>query len=227
MSQLFEVDIEGARRVFYSDGYKYVALAPGAEYQITLRNNHNTRCDAEVTIDDQVVGMWRIRPYSSITIERPEGENRRFTFVAETSRIARQTGAQVGAEANGIIQVVFKPAKQTIYPIVARAVPTATLEARAAPTAAPAPVMAASLAAPRYQSGVTVLGRESEQQFSDTRALRWDEIDHRLVTTVTLRLVVDTGRLDYVPLSSVRLNRPPRIDDARPRPCIDCGNKII
>jgi hypothetical protein len=115
-NQLFDVEIiaPGAN-TFYKNDYRYVSLAPHTEYKLKLINKHNTRCDAKVYIDNTLVGSWRIDSYSSIIIERPENTQRRFTFVGENSRTAKQTGAIAGSEDNGLVRVIFRPAKSGKY----------------------------------------------------------------------------------------------------------------
>lgn len=189
----FQVDIEAPRaRKFKKDGHQYVALPNMSQYSIVIRNGHSTRCDAEVHVDGEEVGQWVVRPYSTITIDRPSDMARKFTFVDEESTIARRTGAVAGDDMNGVISVIFKPAKEE------------RAQVRSSPT------MSSRSASPErrsLRSGVTVLGDESEQRFGTERALTSREIDWHLSTEVSLRLVIDTQR--YIPLSP---RYPPRVD---------------
>lgn len=193
----FSVDIAapGASK-FKRDGHQYVALPNMSQYSIIIRNGHHTRCDAVVQVDGEKIGQWVVQAHSSITIDRPAGIARRFTFVDETSRVARTTGAVVGREMNGVVSVIFKPAKE--QPVHS----TPRLSAMSAQHSS-LPEMR------RLGSGVTVLGDESSQRFGTKRALTSREIDWQLCTEVALRLVVKTQK--YIPVSP-RAHYPPRLD---------------
>lgn len=208
------INARGARH-FTRGGSDYVSLPSGVEYSITLHNNYGGKCDASVTIDNERVGGWQIDPFDSITIERPSHSQRKFVFVTETSAIARRTGAVQGAEENGVIRVQFRPAKycahclgSTVTAVDRSSFPRASLAKASAPESA---IHSSEVSSDRYQSGVTVLGDDSDQRFSTVRPLRDDEIDWNLATTITLRLIVE-DREDYVSLSS-RSRTPPRVDE--------------
>jgi hypothetical protein len=237
-SRLFKVEIiaPGANR-FYEDGYQYVSLSPHTEYKLKLVNDHTTRCDAKVYIDNTLVGIWRIDSNSSIIVERPQNTQRRFTFVGENSRIARQTGAISGSEDNGSVRVVFRPAKHgkyyeiPVYAIEERSTRTATrnggrefrLEAGMSEFRSKSPPRTSTIrslspsrdslsSSRRYDAGVTVLGRDSHQKFEHTTALDNSDIDWNLVTEINIRLVIRNQYKDYIPLSNAKDGVPPRLD---------------
>jgi len=91
--------------------YNYYALPHMEEYKIKMINSRNTRCDAEVFVDGQLVGTWRIDPYNSATIERPIKINKRFTFVRQDSKVARRAGINQNDNMDGLVTVRFKPEK--------------------------------------------------------------------------------------------------------------------
>lgn len=190
---------------FCSNGARYVALREGT-YSIKLINNSNTRADVGVTVDGQHVGTWRVDSYSSNIIERPANINRAFTFVNENSQIARQTGNKVGAESNGLISVTFKPETKSVFkPLSPRLVTPTSLSPR---------VSQASMlrSSERLSSGVTVLGRETDQEFHSTSPIT--NYDNSRITTIQIRLVVKDGQPDYISLGSVNSSKyPPRLTD--------------
>lgn len=186
-------------RKFIRDGHTYVALSNYSEYKIYISNEHYTRCDAEVHVDGETVGTWVIQPHSSVTIDRPANVAKKFTFVEETSDAARRTGAVVGSDLNGLVSVIFKPAKmEPVYTSLStlRAPDETTSSLRKEGRSA-------SPSRKSFASGVTVLGDRSQQTFGTERALTNREIDWALTTEVSLRLVVE---------QPPRIHYPPRLD---------------
>src|SRR5437588_410462 len=105
----FSVNIIGDNVIHFKKGeHNYYAVPHLSEYKIKLSNNRPTRCDAEISIDGDLVGTWRVESFDSITIERPANLNRRFIFVQERSNIAEQVGIRSSKD-NGLITVIFKP----------------------------------------------------------------------------------------------------------------------
>jgi len=90
------------------DNKGYVILDHNTQYTLTLANHGELPCDAEVYIDNIVVGNWRIRPFSKTVIERPSNDNGRFTFYKEGTKEAEK--AQIASDKNmGLISVIFRP----------------------------------------------------------------------------------------------------------------------
>jgi hypothetical protein len=235
-NNLFTVSIAAdSARPFRRNGFDYVALASGTEYAIDLHNHHDARCDVELYVDGEKVGSFVVQARNTVRIERPSDARRKFTFFGENSQVARSTGAVVGADSNGLVTAIFKPAKscqscsgiayvtrddlEPVSIIRARGVspprspmrstllsnlPSSTNE-----SATPKAMSAAAYRSPSpsYESGVTVLGDYSRQSFNRVSSLSESEIDWRLTTEVSVRLVVDNERR-YVPLS----HYPPRLD---------------
>ena len=100
--------------VIKSNGASYVKLPHKSEYKIRLVNNKGCRTDVHIYIDGTKCGVWRLNPYKSAIIERPAHEQRKFTFFHESSSEAEGIGAVKGSEQNGLVKVVFKPAKEYI-----------------------------------------------------------------------------------------------------------------
>jgi len=88
----------------------YVELPHGRQYSLVLRNaRRDVRCDAEVEIDGQHVGTWRIEANSHIRLERPAHDDGRFTFYAAGTKEAQQVNLNEGSSDLGLIKVTFTP----------------------------------------------------------------------------------------------------------------------
>ncbi len=113
-------DIDGPVEKIIYDEANYYAMADRTEYTLKLTNDLAVRTDAHVWINGEHVGVWRINPYSTITIERPANVSRRFTLFKEGTRAAMDAGIIPGSSDNGLIKIVFKPEAKVFY----EAVPT-------------------------------------------------------------------------------------------------------
>ena len=82
------------------------------KYSIKLQNHAGTLCDATITLDDDNVGTFRIRPYETIEIERPSYNNKQFTYFKGGSSQSLKAGYEKGNSNNGLVKVVFKPGKK-------------------------------------------------------------------------------------------------------------------
>jgi hypothetical protein len=93
----------------------YVRLKPNTTYSLMLKNNTNTRCDAQVTIDGASVGVFRIAPNWFTVLERPQSEAKNFCFVLAGSA---GSGITRGTTTNGLISVKFTPeeTRSTLVP---------------------------------------------------------------------------------------------------------------
>lgn len=101
------VDDSPVEKILYNNS-NYFSLSDKSEYAIKLSNNHSTKADACVWIDDIKMGTWRINPYSKITIERPANINRKFTLLKEGTNTARNAGISNKNSSNGLIKITFK-----------------------------------------------------------------------------------------------------------------------
>lgn len=176
----------------------YVQMQHGQTYQLSLRNDHSTRCDAYVEIDGKHIGTWRIGSHDSILIERPAHDTGKFTFYQVGSSEAQQVGqSSVAHQDRGLVKVVFTPEKAYAPPSFAHYVaPSAgyytqykSIDDDDVPQAA----MSSNntRAEKSVSSGVTGLSGHSNQTFSTVGALNYDM---NRQTTIFLRLVVvDNG----------------------------------
>jgi hypothetical protein len=198
----FGLSVQGARPVpGHSD---FAALAHGQEYAVVLRNNRGCRVDAKLKIDGVDMGTFRLKPWSSATIERPTGQARKFTFLKEGTARALRAGVPTGDQLNGLITVVFSPESERTWSVMN----CSALECQSFQS---------------YSSGGTALGASSSQSFSDTSALT--DIDRSQVTTLNLRLVIDNNaQQPWLPEQSVRTISmlsnpvPPRMPSMAPMP---------
>jgi hypothetical protein len=103
-SNNFSVRIVGGSEI--ADGY--VEIAHGTEYSMQMRNSGSVDCDAEVSIDGNSVGVWRIEAGDSINIERPANVAQKFTFF----QLGSKEAVAVELEDNdllGLVSVRFRP----------------------------------------------------------------------------------------------------------------------
>lgn len=108
----FTVQISSHGSYIDEDKQNYVALQHKSEYIVILQNHGYSKCDAEVKMDGESIGMYRIDAGSQMLLERPSKEAKKFTFIKSDSDIAKSTGASEKAPTNGLIQVTFKPERQ-------------------------------------------------------------------------------------------------------------------
>lgn len=99
-------------------GFRYVPMEHESEYKIRLVNRHTTRADATIKIDGRKVGTWRVNPKTSVTIERPDNEHKKFTFFKESTTGAMLSGIVTGASDNGLIEVKFVPESRNVVSTV-------------------------------------------------------------------------------------------------------------
>lgn len=77
------------------------------QYKLRLTNFHTElSCDASLEIDGKFVGRFRIKPYSSILIDRPTNDRGIFTFFKKDSFEAKSAGL-TGQSNEGVISVTF------------------------------------------------------------------------------------------------------------------------
>ena len=200
----------------------YVALPNNTQYMIKLCNQRNTICDVVVRVDNQKIGGWRIDSNDCIVIERPGDDAHRFTFFSEISSEALNAGVQIGESNNGLISATFYPKKEYYrYPdpipllssrVTGAALQSSTQQSLSSPRASSS--IARSPSPSRYQSGVTLLGAESQQRFRNISPLSGDEIDWNNITTIHLRLIARKEQPRYYRYRNNNGNSiPPRIDN--------------
>lgn len=206
----------------------YVALDDNTEYKLLLTNNKSGRCDAHVFIDGESVGVFRVNGYQTVSIERPANVNRKFVFMREKT----QSIAKKGKDENGLIRVIFRP-EEISYDLenyeLSDSYNSKGLMARGTKSSNGIIKKSFSLGmgseydsdsipqSAEYESGLTVLGDKSRQNFSSVSKLT--NIDTKNITTINLRLVVNKN-IDkkYISLSEANSNTihsnsiPPRVD---------------
>ena len=239
------------------DGSNYFLLQHGSPYKLKLFNDRGTWCDpdenvspgdtlsrrllrsgtvcdAEVWIDGEKIGAWRISAYGDILIERPSNINRKFVFLKEGSYSARSAGIVRGATDNGLIKIVFKPKREKIfYNNIAPFTYDASVRTWEGSGFRPPAdngsemkfcgMMGMSNLAPLQNStfqqnlshGATALGGRSDQEFGTASPIY--DVDTENITTIMTRLLVD-GDHSYEPLVSLSnaihsTNYPSRLSD--------------
>ena len=216
---------------FTQNDAHYVVLPNDTAYAIRLINRHNVRTDAYVWVDGQSIGGFVLDPNSSETIRRPGQVDKQFVFFSEWSPESREAGVSPGNPDNGLIKVIFKPQRQIRYTRIppytrmiaspqrmrmgmgAREIPTmGAHRGMMASQALPASAILPSAYSP-YESGATLLGGESYQEFNKVPPLREDEIDKNMVTEILVRLIVRRSGYDHdCPNPPYCTPYPPRIN---------------
>lgn len=197
-------DNNNAEKVMMN-GTEYFALDHGSEYKIQMSNHTKTKCDAEVYVDGDKIGLWRINSYSTISIERPTNIKRKFIFYDEKSGDAQSAGINSGKSTNGLVKVIFKPELIQKY----RHCNDYYLD-----HSSPQLLSFSNSVNESYGSGATALGDNSRQTFGNTSQIV--NVDHSRVTTIQTRLIVRNGS-NQKPISiNKAMNATPypqRVDD--------------
>jgi hypothetical protein len=100
----------------------YVVMRHGQQYSLKLSNHHKEDghgkpCDVEVYIDDEFCGSYRIPSGESITLERPEHSNQRFTAYRIGTKEAKIAKID-GEPSMGLIRAIFRPGNKKYVPPV-------------------------------------------------------------------------------------------------------------
>lgn len=202
-------------------GCIYIAIPDGTEYGLKLINDHFASCDAEVHIDNQTVGTFRIKAKSSWVVERPANEARKFTFVKETTKRAESAGIQAKDHDNGLVSVTFRPEREMVIRLN---------ESKRSPEYEEEECCAlgfglfgdddeGSKAKGKHRgaaSGATLLGESSAQKFRDADPIR--EYDDAYTRKIVFRLIVLEPETKEIGIKAFykckkELPVPPRVDD--------------
>lgn len=212
-------------------GNNYFSIPSMSEYKIKLTNNRTVRCDAEIYIDGEPIGIWRIQAYSSIIVERPANINRKFVFTAEKSFDPFVYDADKSPVTKklipektvyGLITVIFKPENRFGCPyetspyITAPAFYNEYEYSWSDATQAPDTTYVGSFGSViqptnfildkgAYKSGATILGGGTDQIFGVTAKLC--NIDNSNVTNISLRLIPAVTR-PFVSVRNAMIQRP-------------------
>lgn len=190
---------------FTSNGHTYYRLKHKDEYAIKMTNNTCEHVNALLKIDSDTMGKWRISPYSSVEVDRPVHNSRRFVFVEESSDEAREGSVRQGINsgANGLVEVTFIPMID-MRPSYSNAVEDDSdslginvqtnhrrLESQYAMDTTTQSMSAnfSSSNSSDYGAGATVLGDDSKQKFGNA-SKHFDEDRSRQVIR-RVRIVVD------------------------------------
>jgi hypothetical protein len=93
----------------------YVILNHNQQYTINLINKSNKNCDAEIYLDGDMVGCYRLSSGQSWVVEHPADSQQRFTFFKSGSNEASIVGESVIEKDNkGLVTVKFYPEKERI-----------------------------------------------------------------------------------------------------------------
>lgn len=125
----------------------YVLMEHNSVYGIELSNFGDRKCDAEVNIDGEHVGTWRVPAGKSIILERPVHDDGCFTFYRFGTVESRMAGLKQSSEL-GLISVLFKPEYRSSGPQVLFS---------------------------RRSSGGTGLSGRSDQRFTEAKPISYDE----------------------------------------------------
>lgn len=168
----------------------HVGMDHGRQYTIRIANHGYRQCDADVMVDDKIIGTFRLRPHGTTTLERSPDDNGRFTFYsAGTSDAAVAGEASIATENKGLIQVRFVPEKPRLRGAES-VIRTASLRGPGGQSVS-SDGMARSFNATAEMGektcgGITGLSGHSGQQFQSVGAIDRDESD---AVTISLRLV--------------------------------------
>jgi hypothetical protein len=174
-------------------GNGYVEMAHGSQYNLLLSNHSGRKTDAEVYVDGKSVGVFRLDPYQSWSIERPVNEKKLFTFFNDGSAEFYQSDlGNVSKNDLGLITVIFKPEK--------RVQPTYKYRG---PSGQSINTMY-SCSTSEYSSGGTGLTGRSNQEFREVKNLEYSNDEF---LSINLRLV-SRNRNTVSPLKALTRSTP-------------------
>jgi hypothetical protein len=179
----------------------YIELEHDTVYRVFLVNDNDSRCDAELSIDGEKVGTWRIESHDSIVLERPSASTGRFTFY----RLGSKEGVKADLQTNqelGLLKCVFTPERyvQKVHSNLLGTNPYYNENVSRGST-------------PKsfgggQSAGGTGLSGNSNQSFGKARPI---EHDFNNATTIYIRLVCKDAEPNIRPLRSRATNIPPSL----------------
>lgn len=92
------------------DDTGYVQMQHGQVYVIRIVNDDYHQADAEVFVDGNAVGVFRLPRKSSLDLEHPSTDSGRFTFYELMSREGSAAGIRAHSDL-GVVQAHFYPEK--------------------------------------------------------------------------------------------------------------------
>jgi hypothetical protein len=197
----------------------YFLLSHGDNYKLKLFNHRSTKCDADVSIDGEHIGTWRINPHDHITIERPTSINRKFVFLRENSGSARRAGIKSGKGLNGLVEVKFTPETDKYFHPCDHCEEMSPFNDLSNSRSLSANMSSANMSSNmsfanmsscfkqlNYSShGATALGKRSHQDFYEVSSLH--NIDYHNITTILVRLLIDEDNNHYYREPLISLDR--------------------
>lgn len=203
-------------------GGNYVPLPHNTEYKIMLKSSRNVRTDATVYVDGEKIGIFRINPHDSITIERTSNVRRKLTYVDEKSLEAVDYGLDIGSKDNGLIRVIFRPEptpvvnQTTLFNSFPYSFDNSQKSLNNSLNYETRSGRNVNSNTQTYSSGGTLLGKKSNQEFNDTYKLNY--YDRKNITEISLRLITDNTKEDFedfVPIKQNKTDYPRRLEDTR------------
>lgn len=91
---------------------QYVMMPNRTRYKLRLENSTNMKTDALILLDGERIGVWRIDPNSTIFIDRPANNNKKFIFVKELHPDLKLNPHKESMY-TGLLKVIFYPERPT------------------------------------------------------------------------------------------------------------------
>lgn len=181
------------------NGHTYYSLPHNSEYVVRMHNYSSKRTNTCLFIDGEFMGKWRINANSYIDVERPVHNNRKFTFVRETSKIGKMGNITNGDFNNGLIEVTFTPELNLNY----------NYDCdydydydRYNLKNSDCVIISCNNNSQEYMTGGTVLGHDSGQRFGNASHMTEDKSKS---VTKRIRLIIEK-RKPYVSLKTRNYN---------------------
>jgi hypothetical protein len=210
-NQVYKKETRTEASSFKKNNHTYYRLKHGDEYGVRMVNNTDNYVNALLKIDSDVMGKWRIKPRKSIIIERPSHNSRKFTFVSESSDEALEGGVrQLENIYNGLVEVVF-------IPLIDNSPDSKWITDMQTNSTNSTNTFENDLISNNssYESGATVLGRDSNQKFKKDMSRYFVE-NRQSKMTKRIRIVIDKRTRFSSIVEREEINNsdliPPRID---------------
>jgi hypothetical protein len=175
----------------------YYALRHGEQFSIQLINYTDSKCVAEVYIENDSMGKPILSSLNGLRLEGKIGSGQRFTIYKSGTAEAIKVGEQVLAPAEkGHIKVIFYPEKQ-IFVNSHHSEPARRSRAGG---------QSASYSSKNLSAGVVGLSGKSNQKFQGVSF----DADYQSPTEINLRLVIETSETNEPqPISARRSSSNP------------------
>ncbi len=176
---------------------KTVGMGHGQEYAVRLVNQSSRRMDVRLSIDGELLDVFRLHAYSSATIETKPNSGKKLTFY-KLHTVEAVTGAIADNEATGLVTAVFTP--EVAAPPPVRVFDSQLISKGATRSAH---FGAVPVAMGLDSAGGTALSGHSSQQFVNAEQMI---LDHAASVTIHLRLVCQSSS----GIQPLHLTVPPR-----------------